>query len=191
MLIGTLLFVANIVVSARKRTPAGPNPWDAGTLEWATSSPPPRSKFSCVAADPVGTARVGFAPRWSVMTTARTLFFSSAAFAIAIATHIGCSRTIPPARRCSLFMAAGLLVVAFYMVFAERDADLCADKPDATMADARGEHVGTFIVHSPAPFWIGVALSGVLLGIVVAPAAAGLGAIALCVLAVLLVVRSR
>ena len=57
------------------------------------------------------------------------------------------------------FMAAALTVVALYMFFAERDADLYADDKDATMADAAGEHVGTYITHSPAPFWIGVALS--------------------------------
>jgi len=42
--IGTLLFVVNIVYSW-KRYPAGDNPWDAGTLEWFTSSPPPHHNF--------------------------------------------------------------------------------------------------------------------------------------------------
>jgi cytochrome c oxidase subunit 1 len=46
MLIGvsTVLFVINIVVSWKKH-PAGDNPWDAQTLEWFTTSPPPHHNF--------------------------------------------------------------------------------------------------------------------------------------------------
>jgi cytochrome c oxidase subunit I+III len=40
-----VLFTINLVHSARKGTPAGSNPWDAGTLEWATASPPPSYNF--------------------------------------------------------------------------------------------------------------------------------------------------
>jgi cytochrome c oxidase subunit I+III len=36
-----LLFVVNAVASYRRGALAGDNPWHAGTLEWATSSPPP------------------------------------------------------------------------------------------------------------------------------------------------------
>jgi cytochrome c oxidase subunit 1 len=43
--IGTLLFVVNIIVSARNREPAGNDPWNANTLEWATTSPPPPHNF--------------------------------------------------------------------------------------------------------------------------------------------------
>ena len=35
------VFLANVWVSLRRGVPAGDNPWDASTLEWATSSPPP------------------------------------------------------------------------------------------------------------------------------------------------------
>jgi len=35
------VFLANVLVSLRSGVPAGDNPWDASTLEWATSSPPP------------------------------------------------------------------------------------------------------------------------------------------------------
>ena len=45
MLLAMLVFVANLIVSARERKPAGDNPWDAQTLEWATSSPPPEHNF--------------------------------------------------------------------------------------------------------------------------------------------------
>ena len=40
------VFIWNIYVSARAKVPAGPNPWQAHTLEWATSSPPPRFNFN-------------------------------------------------------------------------------------------------------------------------------------------------
>jgi cytochrome c oxidase subunit I len=40
-----LIFVWNIVSSARRGRPAGDDPWDAWTLEWATSSPPPSYNF--------------------------------------------------------------------------------------------------------------------------------------------------
>jgi len=38
---GLLVFLFNIIRSLRKGQPAGNDPWDAWTLEWATSSPPP------------------------------------------------------------------------------------------------------------------------------------------------------
>jgi cytochrome c oxidase subunit 1 len=40
MLVGFVLFLWNVVSSARHGAFAGPNPWDAGTLEWAATSPP-------------------------------------------------------------------------------------------------------------------------------------------------------
>ena len=36
-----LIFVVNLLVSLKKGAPAGDDPWDAWTLEWATTSPPP------------------------------------------------------------------------------------------------------------------------------------------------------
>jgi cytochrome c oxidase subunit I+III len=39
------LFVANVIWSRRYGQIAGDNPWNAGTLEWATSSPPPPWNF--------------------------------------------------------------------------------------------------------------------------------------------------
>ena len=44
--IAICVFIWNIYVSARAKVPAGPNPWQAHTLEWATSSPPPRFNFN-------------------------------------------------------------------------------------------------------------------------------------------------
>jgi cytochrome c oxidase subunit I len=42
---GMIIFVYNMVVSARAGKPAGPNPWGAMTLEWQVSSPPPIFNF--------------------------------------------------------------------------------------------------------------------------------------------------
>jgi cytochrome c oxidase subunit 1 len=42
--ISTIFFLANIVYSW-KRYPAGDNPWDAQTLEWFTTSPPPHHNY--------------------------------------------------------------------------------------------------------------------------------------------------
>ena len=40
-----ILFVFDVVRALRVGEVAADNPWDAGTLEWATSSPPPNSNF--------------------------------------------------------------------------------------------------------------------------------------------------
>ncbi|MES2119205.1 MAG: cytochrome c oxidase subunit I [Pseudomonadota bacterium] len=41
-----LLFVANMLLSMRRGQVAEPNPWQAGTLEWAAASPPPAYNFA-------------------------------------------------------------------------------------------------------------------------------------------------
>ncbi len=43
--LAVLVFLANVVTSLRHRVPAGDDPWGGHTLEWATSSPPPRYNF--------------------------------------------------------------------------------------------------------------------------------------------------
>ncbi|HET9078095.1 MAG TPA: cbb3-type cytochrome c oxidase subunit I [Acidimicrobiales bacterium] len=51
-----IVFAINVVRSIRLRVPAPSDPWGAHTLEWATTSPPPR--FNFVAIPPIH----GFAP---------------------------------------------------------------------------------------------------------------------------------
>jgi cytochrome c oxidase subunit 1 len=60
MLLGACVLVANIVISARRREPAGINPWHGYTLEWATTSPPPEHNFDRL--PPIRSAR----PLWDV-----------------------------------------------------------------------------------------------------------------------------
>jgi cytochrome c oxidase subunit 1 len=43
--ISFVFFLANLWVSWRKPIPAGPNPWDAGSLEWFAQSPPAHHNF--------------------------------------------------------------------------------------------------------------------------------------------------
>src|SRR5690242_17326597 len=44
--LGVVIFAWNVWKSRRGGAPAGANPWDAGTLEWSTSSPPPPYNFA-------------------------------------------------------------------------------------------------------------------------------------------------
>ncbi|HEY6579260.1 MAG TPA: cbb3-type cytochrome c oxidase subunit I, partial [Rhizomicrobium sp.] len=46
--VGVLLLVINVVASLRRGREAGPNPWDAPTLEWSVSSPPPPYNFAVI-----------------------------------------------------------------------------------------------------------------------------------------------
>jgi hypothetical protein len=125
------------------------------------------------------------------MTVALRLFLSSAAFTAVLAVSYWLVAHDPAGTVLLGFMTVALLVIAVYMIATERNAGLFADDEDATPAGAHGERIGTFVLHSPAPFWIGLALMGLLVGLVVAPAAAGLGVVALLFLGALMIVRSR
>ncbi len=46
--IGTGLTLVNFFWSRRRGRPAGPNPWQADSLEWATASPPPDYNFAAM-----------------------------------------------------------------------------------------------------------------------------------------------
>ena len=54
--IGSVVFAAGTVLDAGQRASgagaaarsAGPNPWNADTLEWATTSPPPEYNFTAI-----------------------------------------------------------------------------------------------------------------------------------------------
>jgi cytochrome c oxidase subunit 1 len=45
---GVLIFVINVIKTSRQPKTAPNNPWDGGTLEWATSSPPPEHDFDVI-----------------------------------------------------------------------------------------------------------------------------------------------
>lgn len=46
--VGILLTIINVFVSLRRGKVAGPNPWDAPSLEWSVSSPPPPYNFAVI-----------------------------------------------------------------------------------------------------------------------------------------------
>jgi cytochrome c oxidase subunit I+III len=45
LVLGLVLFVANVGWTLTRGAPAGDDPWQAGTLEWATTSPPAPYNF--------------------------------------------------------------------------------------------------------------------------------------------------
>jgi hypothetical protein len=46
--VGTLLTVVAVIRARRHGERAGPNPWGADSLEWATTSPPPEYNFDSI-----------------------------------------------------------------------------------------------------------------------------------------------
>ncbi len=46
--LGTVVFIGNLLASYFKGREAGSDPWDAWTLEWTTSSPPPAYNFASI-----------------------------------------------------------------------------------------------------------------------------------------------
>ncbi|CAA9892198.1 Cytochrome c oxidase subunit 1 [Candidatus Methylobacter favarea] len=45
---GILIFMVNALISLKRGALAGNNPWDAATLEWSVSSPPPAYNFAVI-----------------------------------------------------------------------------------------------------------------------------------------------
>ena len=46
--LGVLVFIINVFKTQQNEPDAGDNPWDAPTLEWATTSPPPEHDFDVI-----------------------------------------------------------------------------------------------------------------------------------------------
>jgi cytochrome c oxidase subunit I len=46
LVVATAIFVYNFFISRKRGAIAGPNPWNAGTLEWTIPSPPPEYNFA-------------------------------------------------------------------------------------------------------------------------------------------------
>ncbi|MBY5407832.1 cytochrome c oxidase subunit I [Rhizobium leguminosarum] len=68
--VGFLVFFVDVFRSRRNGLPAGSNPWNATTLEWATSSPPPPYNFRRI---PVVGAREALSPGAGELTVASGL----------------------------------------------------------------------------------------------------------------------
>jgi hypothetical protein len=121
----------------------------------------------------------------------RRLFLSSAAFSVAISiSYWFIAREITGTFLLG-FMAFAVSVIACYMIVAEKDADLWGDKDDATMKDAAGQLIGTYSIRSPLPFWSGLAIAIILVGLVISPTIAALGFLATLALGVAFILQSR
>lgn len=70
--IGILMLIVNIIRSLASGAPAGPNPWDAPTLEWSVPSPPPPYNFAVIprvaSRHPLWEDRLGGGPRSALDT---------------------------------------------------------------------------------------------------------------------------
>jgi cytochrome c oxidase subunit I len=75
--VGIVLFLVNVAWSLRRGPAAGPNPWDAPTLEWTTASPPPPYNFAVLptvaSRDPLWEDRLQEGPERSVIDRGPTL----------------------------------------------------------------------------------------------------------------------
>jgi cytochrome c oxidase subunit I len=99
--VGVVLLVWNILHAFRYGEVAGPNPWRAWTLEWATTSPPPPYNFATLppitSARPLWDAQGAAAPRPAPAAAPRRLIaawpapvLGMAAFIFAEATFFAC-----------------------------------------------------------------------------------------------------
>ena len=103
-----VIFLVNVLRSRRRGVVAGDNPWEAWTLEWATSSPPPHGNFASL--PPVSGSR----PLWDLQHASSETDaddVSPAAPSAAAAPEPGEHTTVVPvfAALAVTLMATGLL----------------------------------------------------------------------------------
>jgi cytochrome c oxidase subunit 1 len=72
MVVSVVLFLVNLAVSRRRGQLAGENPWDAPTLEWATTSPPASYSFAYIPVVEGRSALWDRSPEQPVVTGLRT-----------------------------------------------------------------------------------------------------------------------
>ena len=150
------LLRANLILSIRARKPAGDNPWDAFTLEWATTSPPPELNFNFM--PPIRSERPTFdmnhpdvGKRHAPVSLAVRLFVSSMLFAIGIAGAYAWATHELIGTILLGMMAIAMITVAVYIVIAEKESNLAADAPDVDPRDLAGENLGSFTLESYWP----------------------------------------
>lgn len=100
--VAALMLVVNIILSLRRGAMAGDDPWDAATLEWATTSPPPPHNFD---AEPIVNSR---RPLWDNKYSGENRGMS---FNTDHQPHL------PPPSIAPFFFAFGLFVLAFGLLF--------------------------------------------------------------------------
>lgn len=103
------------------------------------------------------------------MKIAVRLFLSSMIFAIVIAAIYGVTTHDVIGVLFLSMMALALIVIAAYILVAEREANLASDEPKATAADLAGEDLGTFSLESYWPILAALGATLLLFGIVFSP----------------------
>jgi cytochrome c oxidase subunit I+III len=111
-----VLFSINIIASAARGQRAGDNPWDAGTLEWATASPPPSFNFARIPVvshvEPLWAERETLPVATGLRVDARELMVSTVADAEPELREKSADPSIWP-----LFAAAAIGVTFVYSIF--------------------------------------------------------------------------
>jgi cytochrome c oxidase subunit I+III len=114
--LGFLLFFIDAVRSARWGAPAGDNPWNASSLEWATGSPPPSFNFASIpvvrSADPLWQDTDVLAVAGGLRTDRRELVISTVAEAQAQARESSPRNSIWP-----LWAAIATTVMLVWSIF--------------------------------------------------------------------------
>jgi cytochrome c oxidase subunit 1 len=113
--LSTLIFLINAVVSAKKGPIAGNDPWDARTLEWTTSSPPPEYNF---AVEPIVHARDEFwHQKYAEDEDGRLVKLPAGASTTAGTAEPEHHIHLPSPSYYPMIFAAGLTVIAYGFVF--------------------------------------------------------------------------
>ena len=111
------------------------------------------------------------------------LFLSSMAFAVVVACAYVVATHDAIGTVMLATMAVALIVIAAWVVVAEREADLDSDDPERTPASAAGENLGVFTLESYWPIVGAFATTLMTIGVVFLP---GASAVAACLAAALL-----
>ncbi len=97
------------------------------------------------------------------------LFLSSMTFGIVIATVYGATTHDVSGIIFLGLMAVALVIVAMFIIVAEREAHLAGDQPDMDPADVAGEEVGVYSLESYWPILAALGMACVVLGVVFVP----------------------
>jgi len=103
------------------------------------------------------------------MNIAVRLFVSSMCFAVVIALAYGLTTADITGVIFLGMMALALIMVAGYIVVAEREAHLASDQQESKPTDLAGEEIGTFTLESYWPIVAAIGSATFLCGIVFLP----------------------